>query len=132
MAKTVLTSAAVSGFLVVALGAFGAHALKDTLSPEAMAVYKTAVQYQMFHTSVLLVIGLLMLKFPLNRTLRWSGYLMLVGMLLFSGSLYVLSWSGVRWLGVITPFGGVLILIGWLLLTLATREIIAVVKKPLN
>ena len=132
MTKTVLTIAAVSGFLAVALGAFGAHALKDALSPAAMAVYKTAVQYQMFHTSALLAIGLLLLKFPLNRALLWSGYLMIAGMLLFSGSLYALSMSGARWLGMLTPVGGVLMLGGWLLLAFAARKFIERIKPHSN
>jgi len=128
MGKQFLIAAALSGFLVVALGAFGAHALKEGLSPAAMAVYKTAVQYQMFHTIALMIIGLLALKFPLNRTLHWSGYLMIGGIALFCGSLYGMSISGIRWLGMITPIGGILMLISWIMLAFAARKFIGSVK----
>ena len=132
MAKLFLITAAISGFLAVALGAFGAHALKEGLSPAAMGIYRTAVQYQMFHTSALLVIGLLALKFPRNRALQWSGYLIIAGITLFSGSLYLLSISGIRWLGMITPVGGVLMLGGWLLLAFAAGKMVDSVKPLSN
>ena len=132
MAKFFLIAAAISGLLVVALGAFGAHALKEGLSPAAMAVYKTAVQYQMFNTTTLLIIGLLALKFPSSSALRWSGFLIIGGVILFSGSLYAMSISGIRWLGMIAPIGGVLMLIGWLLLVLAARKFVENVKPFSN
>jgi len=132
MAKLFLITAGVSGFLAVALGAFGAHALKESLSPAAMEVYQTAVQYQMFHTTVLLIIGLLTIKFPSSKTLHWSGFLMIAGIVLFSGSLYGMSISGISWLGLITPIGGVLMIISWLLLVFAARKFVDSVKPFSN
>jgi uncharacterized membrane protein YgdD (TMEM256/DUF423 family) len=119
MAKTYLLIAALNGFIAVALGAFGAHGLKQRLSAEMLAVYQTGVQYHFYHTFALLAVALLMLQMPLNNSLRWSGILFFVGIIIFSGSLYVLSLSGIRWLGAITPLGGLAFLAGWLLLARA-------------
>lgn len=119
MARTFLMAAALSGFIAVALGAFGAHGLKQRLSADLLAVYQTGVQYHFYHTFALLAVGLLMLHMPANGALRWSGILFIVGMVIFSGSLYVLSLTGVRWLGAITPLGGVAFLVAWLLLARA-------------
>ena len=116
MARNFLVIAALSGFLAVALGAFGAHGLKDRLAPDLMAVYQTAVQYHFYHTLVLLAVAMLLLRYPQQGILVASGSLLLVGLVLFSGSLYVLALSGVRWLGAITPLGGVAFLLAWLLL----------------
>lgn len=119
MAKNYLMIAALSGFLAVALGAFGAHGLKQRLSVDLLAVYQTGVQYHFYHTFALLVVGLLMLQMPGSGALRWSGILFIVGIVIFSGSLYVLSLTGVRWLGAITPLGGVAFMVAWLLLARA-------------
>ncbi len=116
MARNFLVIAALSGFLAVALGAFGAHGLKDRLAPDLMAVYQTAVQYHFYHTLVLLAVAMLLLRYPQQGILVASGSLLLVGLVLFSGSLYALALSGVRWLGAITPLGGVAFLLAWLLL----------------
>lgn len=118
-AKTFLALGSVGMLLAVALGAFGAHALKKTLAPELMAVYETAVNYHFYHALGLLAVGLLALHLPESGTLRWAGFLMVVGLLLFSGSLYALSLSGIRALGAITPVGGVAFLAAWLLLAVA-------------
>ena len=118
-AKTFLALGSVGMLLAVALGAFGAHALKKTLTPELMAVYETAVNYHVVHALGLLAVGLLALHLPDSGTLRRAGILMLVGLLLFSGSLYALSLSGIRGLGAITPVGGVALLAAWLLLAVA-------------
>ena len=118
-AKTFLVLGSVGMLLAVALGAFGAHALKKTLAPEMMAVYETAVNYHVYHALGLLAIGLLALHLPDSGALRWAGILMAVGLPLFSGSLYTLSLSGIRWLGAITPFGGTAFLAAWLLLAVA-------------
>ena len=118
-AKTFLTLGSAGMLLAVALGAFGAHALKKTLTPELLAVYETAVNYHFYHALGLLAVGLLALHLPASGTLRWEGLLMTVGLLLFSGSLYALSLSGIRWLGAITPVGGVALLAAWLLLAVA-------------
>lgn len=103
----------------VALGAFGAHGLKSKLSEDMLAVYQTGVHYHMVHALGILLIAALSLKLPTSPLVNWSGWLLFVGIILFSGSLYALSISGIRILGAITPFGGVAFLIGWLLLAYA-------------
>ncbi|MDT8429338.1 MAG: DUF423 domain-containing protein [Pseudomonadales bacterium] len=114
-----LIIAALNGFIAVTLGAFAAHGLKASLAPDLLATFQTGVQYQMHHTLALLAVGILVLHFPGQTLLRTSGYLFLAGIVIFSGSLYLLSLSGVRWLGAITPIGGVLFLAGWATLALA-------------
>jgi uncharacterized membrane protein YgdD (TMEM256/DUF423 family) len=111
-----LVIAALNGFLAVSLGAFAAHGLKNSLPADLLAVFQTGVQYHMYHALALFGVGLLTLQFPTNTVLRISGYLFLLGIIVFSGSLYALSLSGVRWLGAITPIGGVMFLAGWALL----------------
>lgn len=110
---------ALSGFLAVAFGAFGAHGLKQKLSADMLAVYQTGVQYHFYHTFALFGVALLMLQLPQSTALRWSALLFCVGILIFSGSLYVLAVTGIRWLGAITPLGGVAFLAGWILLAVA-------------
>ena len=116
MARYFISLAAFSGFLAVALGAFGAHALKNRLDEYALSVYETAVQYQFYHSLALLAVGLLALQLPASRALHTSGIAFIVGILIFSGSLYLLSFTGIRWLGAITPIGGVAFMVGWLAL----------------
>lgn len=111
-ARHFLTFGALGMLLGVAAGAFGAHALKAVLSPELLAIWHTAVLYQLVHGLGLLVVGGLTVRKP-QSLLRWSGIAMLLGMLLFCGSLYALALSGVRLLGAITPLGGVAFLLGW-------------------
>ncbi|MES0874859.1 DUF423 domain-containing protein [Sinimarinibacterium thermocellulolyticum] len=118
MPATWLAVGAVYGFFGVALGAFGAHALKGRLSPELLAVWKTAVEYQMYHALALLGVGLLLRQLVASAPLQWAGTCFALGVLLFSGSLYALCLSGLRMLGAVTPFGGVLLLAGWGLLLL--------------
>lgn len=113
LAGLVIKIAAVSGFLAVALGAFGAHGLKSRLSIEMMAVYQTAVQYQFVHTLALLAVALLMQQWGQTRLLAVSAWAFIVGLILFSGSLYVLVFTGIKQLGAITPLGGVSFLIAW-------------------
>lgn len=115
---------AINAGIAVAFGAFGAHALKDKLSAHYLAVWETAVQYQMFHAVALLAVGILMSPAILGPStqLSWAGYLLLAGIIIFSGSLYVLSLSGIGVLGAITPIGGVAFIVGWIML------IVAVVK----
>ena len=114
--KIFLTLGAINAFLCVALGAFGAHALKQQLSAEMLAVYQTGVQYHFYHALGLIVVGLVLLNFPMSRFVAFSGWLMLAGIVLLCVSLYVLSLTGIRGLGVITPFGGIAFLTGWALL----------------
>lgn len=101
------------GFFSVALGAFGAHALRDILSERAFQIYQTGVQYQMFHALALLALGLWSLYFPALNT-QWVGYAFTLGILLFSGSLYALALTNLKFLGAIAPFGGVAFLMGWI------------------
>lgn len=120
VAQISIALGALYGFLGVGLGAFGAHALRTRLSPEMLAVWKTAVEYQMFHALALLGVGLLLRQGGGSTLLNSSAACFAVGALLFSGSLYALALSGVRVLGAITPLGGVFFLIGWALLLVAT------------
>ena len=105
----------VSAFLAVALGAFGAHALKNSLPPELLATFETGVRYQMYHALALLAAGWACARWP-GKLVHASGWLFVAGTLLFSGSLYALSLTGERWLGAVTPLGGVAFLAGWLCL----------------
>ncbi len=106
---------AINGFLVVALGAFGAHGLEGKISESALKTWEKAVNYQMFHTVSVLLTGILLLKTQSSMLLS-AGWMFVIGILLFSGSLYLYSTTGVRTLAMITPFGGVAFLIGWILL----------------
>jgi uncharacterized membrane protein YgdD (TMEM256/DUF423 family) len=102
-----------SAGLAVALGAFGAHALKARLSPEMLAVYETGVRYQMAHALALLAVAWASTRWPHSAAVTTSGWLFVAGTVLFSGSLYALSLTGVRGLGAITPIGGLAWLLGW-------------------
>src|SRR5699024_9383705 len=115
MMKLFLFLGALNGFIAVALGAFGAHGLEGTISDEAIATWEKAVQYQMFHTMALIAIGLLGAKIR-NSSLNWSGWMFFIGILLFSGTLYIYSLTGITFFAIITPFGGVAFLTGWVLL----------------
>ncbi len=112
-AKIFLTLGAFAGLTGVALGAFGAHLLKPRLSADMLALWKTAVEYHFYHALGLAAIGLLALHLPRSRPLAWAGWLMTAGVILFSGSLYALALSGAGWLGLVTPFGGVSLLLAW-------------------
>ncbi|HEX7027542.1 MAG TPA: DUF423 domain-containing protein [Gammaproteobacteria bacterium] len=118
-AKTFLLLGSLNAMLAVILGAFGAHALKAKLNPELLAVYQTASQYHFYHSLGLLAVGVLMLQIPSSPLLKYSGGAMLAGIVLFSGSLYLLSVTGLRILGAITPVGGLCFIAGWLLLAVA-------------
>jgi len=107
------------GGLGVFLGAFGAHTLKARLTPELLATFETGVRYQIYHALALLAVALLYGSQPVKGLMTASGWLFVVGTLLFSGSLYVLVLGGVRWLGAITPVGGAAFIIGWFCLAVA-------------
>jgi uncharacterized membrane protein YgdD (TMEM256/DUF423 family) len=118
MARIFFILGALSGLVAVALGAFGAHTLRARLSSDLLSIFETGVRYQMYHALALLVTAW--------AVTRWSpafsvaaGWLFVAGTVIFSGSLYALSLSGVRWLGAITPLGGVAFIVGWLCLALA-------------
>jgi len=113
MPKLFIFLAAINGFVAVSLGAFAAHGLSSRLSEQMLATFQTGVQYHMYHTLALIGIGILSLHYPGSTVLRTSGLLFLTGIVIFSGSLYVLALSGIRWLGAITPIGGVAFLAAW-------------------
>jgi uncharacterized membrane protein YgdD (TMEM256/DUF423 family) len=118
-----LALGALLGGLGVAAGAFGAHALKAVLPAEMQAVFETAVRYQMYHALALLIIGGARWGPPDGQSLvQTAGWCFVAGVLLFSGSLYVLALSGIRWLGAVTPLGGAAFLIGWGLLAWAALK----------
>jgi uncharacterized membrane protein YgdD (TMEM256/DUF423 family) len=112
---------AASGFVAVAAGAFGAHALRARLSPDLLGVFETAARYQMYHALALMAVAWAVARWP-GALPQWAGWLFIAGTLLFSGSLYALALSGVRWLGAITPLGGLAFLAGWICLGLAARR----------
>lgn len=104
-----------SAFLAVALGAFAAHGLKTKLSPEMFNIFEVGVRYHMYHALALLAVGWASTRWP-GGSVTAAGWLFVAGTIIFSGSLYLLSLSGLRWLGAITPIGGLAFLIGWILL----------------
>lgn len=120
MNKYFFLFAALSGFCSVACGAFGAHALDGVLEPRMLAAFKTSTQYQMSHTLVLLLVLLFREVWRDNQALLFACYTFTAGIILFSGSLYLLALTGISWFGPITPIGGVLLLSGWLLLAVGT------------
>ena len=113
MPKLLILLAGINGFVAVSLGAFAAHGLKARLSAELLNTFQTGVQYHMYHALALLGVGVLALNYPHAALPKISGYLFLLGIILFSGSLYGLSMTGIRWLGAITPIGGLALLAGW-------------------
>lgn len=116
-----LAAAAVSGFLAVALGAFGAHALKQTLEESFLKIFHTGVEYQFYHTFALAWVGLALERAD-SPGLRAAGWAFLIGIVIFSGSLYALALTKVTKLGAITPLGGLSFLVGWVLLFVATMR----------
>ncbi len=120
MHKGFLNTAALSGALSVMLGAFAAHGLKNILTAVSLQVFETAVRYQFYHVFALLAVGIMYATFP-GKLLQWAGRLFITGMVLFSGSLYVLCYVQyqqlpLNWVGAITPFGGAAFIAGWVLL----------------
>lgn len=121
MERFFLAFGASAGFLAVTAGAFGAHALRGKLAPADLDIFETAVRYQMYHSLALVVVALLASRgagFPVHL----SGWMFGAGIIIFSGSLYVLVLTGTRWLGAITPIGGVCFLIGWACLVWAATS----------
>jgi uncharacterized membrane protein YgdD (TMEM256/DUF423 family) len=120
MDRIFITIGALSGFLAVAAGAFGAHALRDRLTTDMLGVFQTGVTYQMYHALALVGVGILLARFSMDESafVSAAGWLFVAGTLLFSGSLYALSLSGTTWLGAITPLGGIAFLLGWLALAI--------------
>lgn len=113
MIKPLLIVSALSGLFAVAMGAFGAHGLKGKITPELLNALQTGVHYQIYHTLALMLVLLISLHFPDSKELRWTCFAFILGMILFSGSLYGLALGGPRWLGPVTPLGGVSLMAGW-------------------
>lgn len=118
MGKTILLAASALLVLAVMIGAFGAHALKTKLSGEMMQIYKTGVEYHFYHVLGLLLVGVLAIQMP-SALINWSAIMLMAGIVIFSGSLYVLAITGIRWIGAITPIGGLSFIVGWVLLFLS-------------
>ncbi len=123
MHKMFLKTAAITGAIAVGLGAFAAHGLKKILSAETLAIFETAVRYQFYHVFALLAVGILYAAYP-NKMMKWAGYLFITGIILFSGSLYLLCYIkhnmlSMNWVGAVTPFGGVCFIAGWVMLFIA-------------
>lgn len=127
MHKGFIKTAAIFGALSVALGAFAAHTLKGSVSGYALEIFETSVRYQFYHVFALLAVGILYKEFP-SKTLLWSGRLFIVGIILFSGSLYILAaikaavMPGYNWIGAITPFGGLSFILGWIFLFVGCKR----------
>jgi len=115
-ARHCLVVAALALAGAVVLGAFGAHALRGRLDPEALAIYQTAVQYHFWHALGMLGVGALMLQWPTSGRLGWVAGLLLAGLVLFCGTLYALALTGATWLGMVTPIGGLAFIAAWLVL----------------
>ena len=118
MHKTFLQTASLLGAIAVILGAFGAHALKKLVADNAVTIFETGVRYQFYHVFALALVGILFRDFP-NKWMMWAGNFFLIGIVLFSGSLYVLTYikaavkPNLDWIGAITPIGGLAFIIGW-------------------
>ena len=127
MQKTFVRLGALLAGLSVILGAFGAHALKQVLTEKGLSIFETAVRYQMYHAFGLLIIGILFKEFS-HRYLIFAGQLFCAGILLFSGSLYLLSYiisgaqENLKWIGAVTPLGGVCFILGWIFLALGIKD----------
>lgn len=122
MLRTFVIIGSINMFLSVALGAFGAHGLKSRISEEMLSIYQTGVQYHMIHALGLILVAIVSSKLPASSWVNGAGWLLMLGIVLFSGSLYVLSITGIKVLGAITPLGGVAFLLGWLFLAFAAYK----------
>ena len=127
MHKIFLSVGALLGGIAVALGAFGAHGLKKIVPPDTVSTFQTGVQYQMYHALALIAVAIIFERFP-NKLMSWAGISFCIGILLFSGSLYLLTILkatgkvGMEGIGIITPFGGLFFIVGWLLLFLGIMK----------
>ena len=115
MDRFFFVSGAIAAFIAVALGAFGAHSLKTKLSPDMLNIFEVGVRYHMYHAIGLLAVAWAMARWP-EANLNAAGWAFIIGIVIFSGSLYVLSIYDIRWLGAVTPIGGLAFLIGWAIL----------------
>ncbi len=115
MSKAIIMTASVFLALAVAIGAFGAHGLKSHISAEMIQIYKTGVEYHFYHALGLLLVGVLEIVMP-SVSFKWPAIFLSAGIILFSGSLYVLAITGIKALGAITPLGGLSFIVGWIIL----------------
>ena len=115
MSRLFFLAGALSAAVAVVLGAFGAHALRARLTPEALAVFEVGVRYQMYHAVALLAVALGATRWP-GEGMTLAGWLFVAGTVIFSGSLYLLVYTGQKWLGAVTPVGGAAFIVGWLVL----------------
>ena len=122
MFKMFLLLGSIQAFLAVALGAFGAHGLESRLTAKMLHVYQTGVQYHLIHAMGIILIAILSERMSGTPLVSWAGWLMFAGIVLFSGSLYALSISGIKILGAITPLGGLAFLAAWILLVVAALK----------
>ncbi|MBO6494787.1 MAG: DUF423 domain-containing protein [Roseivirga sp.] len=121
-AKLIIILAGIFGALAVGLGAFGAHGLEATLTANGrLDTYETAVKYQFYHTLALLLTGILLMNINHDYFI-WASWSFIIGMVIFSGSLYILSLTNVTWLGAITPIGGLALIVGWVFLILGASK----------
>ena len=118
-AKTFLLLGSINAMLAVMFGAFGAHALKARLDESLLKIYQTGNEYHFYHALGLIMVGIIAVNLPANIWLKMSGWTMFAGIILFSGSLYILSILNMSWLGMITPLGGVLFILAWAALCVA-------------
>jgi uncharacterized membrane protein YgdD (TMEM256/DUF423 family) len=123
VAKLFISTGAILAALSIILGAFGAHGLRIKLEPRMLEVWQTGVDYHMYHALGLILIGILSHQIGNSALIKWSGGLMFIGILFFSGSLYLLALTGLRWLGAMAPLGGISFIVSWLLLTLTLLRV---------
>lgn len=122
IARILLVTGAIAAAVAVVLGAFGAHALKARLDAGMLSIWQTGVQYHFWHALGILLVGTLAVHQPQNGWLPWSGALLAIGIVVFSGTLYLLALGAPRWLGAVTPVGGVAFILGWLALAMAAAR----------
>ena len=121
MDRFFFSAGAIAAFVAVALGAFGAHSLRQKLTPEMLTIFEIGVRYQMYHALGLIAVAWATIRWP-EANLNSAGWCFIVGIVIFSGSLYLLSTTGVRWLGAVTPLGGLAFLSGWAILVWAVNR----------
>ena len=119
MSKLFLILGSINAATAVSMGAFGAHFLKTKISEDMLSVFQTAVQYHFYHSLGLMIIGVLTISIKPEKYLGIAGWMMFIGIILFSGSLYILSTTAIRWVGIITPFGGIAFIISWVFIAIA-------------
>ena len=120
--RTILITGSVFMAFAVAFGAFGAHIVQEMLTPDRFQVYQTGVEYHFYHALSLLILGTVLMKTDSSKWLNWSAYFFIGGILIFSGSLYVLTLTDTGWLGAITPLGGFSFILGWIFMAIGIAK----------